>query len=307
MTKETRELRRGHPAAWRLFFRSRIGVAGLVIILLFGMAALTYPLLRSTVLVGEVYDPLFGYDFDVAVHPSSPGPGHPLGTDSLGRDVLSMLLAASRPTWVLAMTAALVTALVGLLVASVAAYHKGMTDSLLSHMSSAFLLLPAPLLLLIIGTGDLGQKIGPVQFGVIYGLVVGLGAAAIVLRTDALQVMAKPFMEAARVAGASGWRVIGRHLIPHMIPLAALVMMLAVVGAVVADGFASWLGQTGTRLSWGVMIYYAVTFPALSGPAWNAILPAGVALSIFAAAFYMVSVGLRQVVDPRRTSANRRA
>ncbi len=273
---------------------------GVIVILLFGLAALIYPFLRTNVLAGQVYDPLFGYDFDVLVHPSAPGQGHLLGTDALGRDVLSMLLASSRPTFVLALTAAFVTAVVGLIFATIGAYRRGWADGLTSHVSYAFLLLPAPIFMLILGTGELGEKIGPVQFGVLYGIVVGLGAAAIVLRSEGLQVMARPFVDASRVAGAGASRIIFRHLVPHMIPLAAVFMMLSVVGAVVAEGFASWLGQTGTRLSWGTMVYYAVTFPDASGvPPWNALIPAGLALSVFAAGFYMISVGLRQVVDPR--------
>jgi ABC-type dipeptide/oligopeptide/nickel transport system permease subunit len=84
-------------------------------------------------------------------------------------------------------------------------------------------------------------------------------------------------------------------------------MMLSVVGAVVAEGFASWFGQTANRLTWGTIVYYGVTFrnAATGLVAWHAILPPAIALSLFSAAFYLVSVGLREVADPRIKAVRR--
>ncbi len=291
----------------RDFIHNRLAVVGVTIIVAFGLSALVYPLLLGSVWETGLYDPVTGFDPDV-VHPSLPGPGHLFGTDALGRDVLSQLLAATRSTWVMAMVAALTTALIATLVGAVAALFRGWIDAAIARVSDAFLLLPAPIFMLVIGTSDRSQDIGPVDFGIIYGLITGIGAGAIVIRAQALKVIASPFIDAARVAGAGRWRVLTRHVLPHLYPLAAVYMMLSVVGAIVADGFASWLGQTGTRVNWGTMVYYGVNFPnPITGePVWNAILPPSLALSIFAAAFYLVSVGLREVADPRYRAARRR-
>ena len=303
----------GKPASirWRLvraslqttlrqFAGNRLSVIGLGIILFYGLVAIAYPTLIAPQLASGVYDPVTGFDPTV-VHPSGPGPGHLLGTDSLGRDVLVQLLAGALPTWILSVVAALVTAGVATAVGAISAAFRGIVDAVLARISDAFLLLPAPIFMLLIGSGEQSQQIGPWTFGLIYGFITGLGAGAIVLRAQALKVMASPFIDSARVAGASRTRLILRHVLPHLYPLAALYMMLAVVGAVVADAFSTWLGQTGTRVNWGTVVYYGVNFPnPLTGEiAWNVVLAPSLTLSIFAAGFYLVSVGLREVADPR--------
>jgi len=275
-------------------------MVGLVVVALFGLATMIHPILMGWVWPTGIYDPLTGFDPRVA-HPAPPHGWHWFGTDSLGRDVLSMMLAGTRPTWILAMSAAIVTAVVATAVASIGAFFGGFVDRVLGRFSDAFLLVPAPILMVVIGSGEFSDRIGPVTFGVVYGILAGAGAGAIVLRSHALKIMASPFMEAARVAGGGNWHLVSRHLLPHLYPLAVLFMMLSVVGAVVAEGFASWFGQTATRLTWGTIVYLGVTFrsPATGAVAWNAIAPPAIALSLFSAAFYLMAVGLRRIADPR--------
>ncbi len=294
-----RALRVGARHAWAQFRRNRLALIGLVVIAVFGVAAVLHPILMGWIWPTGVYDPLTGFD-PAVLHPAPPGPGHLLGTDPLGRDVLSQLLSATGPTFVLSVVAAFTTAILATASAALAAYYSRWTDRLLSGVSDALLLLPAPVFMVIIGS-DPQRSIGPVLFGLIYGVIAGLGAGAIVVRAQAVQIMVTPFIDAARVAGGGAARIIVRHVVPHLFPLAALFMMISVVGAVVADGFISFLGQTSVRLSWGTMVAYAVTFrnPITGAVAWNSILPPSIALSLFAAAFYLVSVGLREVADPR--------
>lgn len=294
-----RALRVGARHAWAQFRRNRLALIGLVIIGVFGLAAVSHPILMGWIWPTGIYDPLTGFDPSV-LHPSPPGPGHLLGTDPLGRDVLSQLLSATGPTFVLSVVAAFTTAILATASAALAAYYSSWTDRVLSGVSDALLLLPAPVFMVIIGS-DPQRAIGPVLFGLIYGIIAGLGAGAIVVRAQAVRVMVTPFIDAARVAGGGAGRIIVRHVVPHLFPLAALFMMISVVGAVVADGFISFLGQTSVRLSWGTMVAYAITFrnPITGAVSWNTILPPSIALSLFAAAFYLVSVGLREVADPR--------
>ena len=218
-----------------------------------------------------------------------------------------MLLAGLRPTWLLAISAAISTAVVATMVAAFGAFHRGWTDRILGRASDALLLLPAPIVMVVLGSGEFSQRMGPLRFGLIYGLLAGAGAGAIVLRSHALKVMASPFMESARTGGGDSWHLITRHLLPHLYPFAALFMMLAVVGAVVSEGFASFFGQTASRLTWGTIVYLGITFrdPIDGSIAWNSVVAPAVAISIFSAAFYSVSVGLRDLTDPRYRSARR--
>ncbi len=282
---------------WGLFSKNRLAVFGVALIFIYALMSITHPILMSTVWSKGVYDPHVGYDLEIFPHPSPPGLGHPLGTDTLGRDVLSRLLAATTPTFTLALTAALTTAIFSTLFAAFSAYAGGLIQSIQTHISDIFLLLPAPLVMIIIG-GTI--DINPFVFGLIYGLIAGLGGAAIVMRSQALTIIRKPYIEAALVSGASGVQIIFKHIIPNMLPLAAVQMLISVTGAVFADGFSTFLGISRTRLNWGSMIYDSFTYQAIN-PAitWNVLIPSALAISLFATAFYLIARGIHEVAEPR--------
>ncbi len=289
--------RRNLRAGWWIYTRNRLAVFGLVLFILYAVMAIAHPILMETVWPKGVYDPFTGYDLDIFIHPSLPSPRHLLGTDTLGRDVFSILLAATTPTFQMAIVAALTTALVGTVVGAVSAYYRGRVDGFFTHLADLSLLVPAPLLMVVIG---FVLDIKPVEFGLLYGVLTGLGGVAIVLRAHALTIVSRPFIEASKVAGGGAAHIIFRHLIPHMLPLAAVNMMLTVTGAVFADGFVAFLGLSRAKLNWGSMIYDAFTYQAISeNLAWNVLIPSALAISLFAAAFYFVSRGLQDVVDPR--------
>lgn len=292
--------RRQLREAWTVFSRNRLAVLGVALILLFALMSVAHPLLMATAWSKGVYDPQVGYDLDIFVHPSPPSPAHLLGTDTLGRDVLSRLLAATTPTFILALAAALTTAVLGTLSGALSVYFGGFLETILVHLSDVFLMAPAPLVMVVIG-GTI--EISPLTFGLLYGLIAGLGGAAIVLRAQALSIVHKPFIEAARVAGASGWQVVFTHLVPNMLPLAMVQMLVSVTGAVFSDGFSTFLGLSRTRLNWGSMIYDSFTFQAVNSTiTWNVLIPSALAISLFPAAFYMIARGVHEVTEPRLRS-----
>jgi peptide/nickel transport system permease protein len=290
---------------WAVFSQSRLAILGLVLIGIFGLMAIAHPILLKTVWPRPVYDPVTGFDMMIFAHPIPPAwvlggdTAHLLGTDTLGRDVLSMLLAATTPTFVLGLTAALTTAVVGTSMAVIAAYFRGTLDTVITNVADTFLLLPAPVIMVIIGARF--RDLGPVPLGLIYGFVIGAGPTALVLRSHALQVVSKPFMEAAHIAGGGAVHVITKHLLPAMMPLAALQMMIAVTGAVVADGFISFFGLTRTVSNWGTLIYDSFVYGQLNMTGtgiWHMLVPAALCFSFFAMGFYLVSRGLHRVASP---------
>lgn len=283
--------------AWRIYSTNHLAVLGLALILIYSLMSIAHPILMSTVWVKGVYDPYVGYDLDVFPHPSPLSSEHLLGTDTLGRDVLSRLLAATTPTFTLALTAALTTAVLGTLSGAISVYYRNMGGAILVHISDLFLLAPAPLIMVVIG-GTI--EISPAVFGLIYGLITGLGGAAIPLRSQALNIIHKPFVQASRVAGAGGVHIITKHLIPNLLPLAMVQMLVSVTGAVFADGFSTFLGLSRTRLNWGSMIYESFTYRSVNAAiTWNVLIPAALAISLFATAFYMIARGLHEVIEPR--------
>ncbi|HET9259596.1 MAG TPA: ABC transporter permease subunit [Acidimicrobiia bacterium] len=319
---------------WRIFFSNPIATVGFVIILLFAFMVLIHPLLMKTLWAGErdVYDPIVGYHapvvevevvetvtdpatqmqlsqarlsditlnvgdvVEMAIQPAPPSGTHWFGTDVFGRDVFSMILAGAWPTFVVGISAALVSATVAVIFSVSSATFKGRVDRALSRVSDVLLLLPAPLAMIILAGGTAGEFLTPLNFGITYGILAGASTAAIVLRSHALATVERPFIDAARVSGANGWYLARRHLLPHMIPLAAVTMVSAVVGAVVAHGFASWLAYSDDLSNWGAIMFVAIGFSNLQGVfAWNVLIAGAAAISIFCAGFYMISLGLKDV------------
>jgi peptide/nickel transport system permease protein len=248
---------RGFRENWSIFYRNKLAVFGLVLLIIYTLMAMLHPILMSTVWSNQVYNPDTGFDQRIFQHPAPPSTTHLLGTDNLGRDVLSRLLAATTPTFILAMTAALVTAALSTLVGALSAYYRGKLDAFFSHLSDLLLLAPAPLVMVVIS--GFGQ-IEALEFGLLYGFLAGLGGAAIIMRSYAATVMTKPFIDASRIAGAGAGQIIFNHLIPQMLPLAAVQTMLTITGAVFADGFSTFLGLSRVRLNWGSMIWDSFTF-----------------------------------------------
>lgn len=288
---------------WAHFRESRLAILGLVLIAIFGLMAVSHPILMNTVWPRSIYDPITGFDTQVFPHPAPPSNRHLLGTDTLGRDVLSRLLAATQPTFVIGLTAALATAVVGTFLSTIAAYFRGWVDLLITNVADVFLLFPAPMIMVVIGARY--NNIGPVYLGLIYGLVMGAGGTVLVMRAQAVQIVSKPFMEAAQISGGGAWHIITQHLLPSIMPLAALQMMISVTGAVVADGFISFFGITRTVNNWGTLIYDAFVYGSLQvgiDSTWNVLVPAAACFTLFALGFYLVSRGLQRVANPELRS-----
>lgn len=284
---------------WNIFAQSRLAILGLILVFIFGLLTIAYPILRNTVWASSVYDPITGFDMEVFPHPVPPGSRHLLGTDTLGRDVLSRLLAATPHTFVIGLTAAVATAIVGTMLSMAAAYFQGNVDTAITNLADIFLMLPAPVMMVIIGTRF--REISPFVLGLFYGVLSGAGGTTLVMRAQAILIVSKPFMEAAKIAGGGGRHIILKHLLPSLLPLAALQMMVAVTGAVVADGFISFFGIIRMSSNWGTIIYDAFIYAGISGSSgntWYSLVPAAMCFSLFALGFYLISRGLHRVASP---------
>jgi peptide/nickel transport system permease protein len=290
---------RGIREGWAVFRRNPLGLLGLALIVLFLLMPVAYTYLSENVWAPRIYDPEMGFDFEL-LHPTPPGPGHLLGTDVTGRDVLSVLLASSAHTLTVGASAALVAALIGILVGAISAYFRGRwIDQVFISLADTLLLLPAPLMMIILGSRF--RELSAWQFGLIYGAMLGFGSVGMGLRSLGLTIIARPFIQAARIAGGGRMHIIFHHLVPHLVPMTVLYMMVAVTGAVVADGFVSFFGFLRSTTNWGSMVFNAMTLGTqqMGVIQWNVLLPPAMSLSLFAGAFYFVSIGLQDVINPR--------
>jgi peptide/nickel transport system permease protein len=334
-----RLFRRSFSRNWSLFKENKMGVVGLVIIGIFGLMAISHPILMATVWDEAIYDPVRGYhavesevtiveevtdpttqlsleDARLQLNPFvavgdtvttvlQPAPPttqgdypHYLGTDPQGRDVLSQLLYSTRAAFLLGAIAAFTTVIIATTVGSVAAYFGGFIDGLFMRFADLILLLPLLPVLFVVGP-LFGLTM--INLGLIIGILNGFGGVAIVLKSQALAVKVKPYIDAAKVAGGGNYHVIFRHVVPNVLPLSFLYMMFGVTEAIAIESTLSFFGLLNVRMTWGLMINTAQSQGyLLSGiDYWWLLFPAGLAVSFLAFAFFIVGRGMDEVINPR--------
>ena len=286
----------------RLFASNPLGMIGLFVILAFAAMAIAHPILMATVwnvggLEGfQVYDPVAGFDFNV-IHPSPPSAAHLLGTDPLGRDILSQLMFSARNEFVLGLLAAVIVLIVATLVGVVSAYFGGFTDAVLMRTVDLVLMLPYVSFFVVLGTL---WELDFWTLAIVIGILAGFGGSALIIKSQALTIKVKPYIDAARVAGAGHTRIILSHIVPNVLPLAFLFMMFTVTGAIFTEATLSFLGVLNIRMSWGIMLQTANNLGYLSDfTIWWLAVPAGLAVTLLSGAFYLVGRGIEPIVNPR--------
>ncbi|HKW92490.1 MAG TPA: ABC transporter permease [Methylomirabilota bacterium] len=269
----------------RIFFRDRQAVLGLTIIVITAGAALAAPLVSP-------WDPLTSGS---AERLSPPGtPGHLLGTDEQGRDILSRLIWGGRASLLVGILPTVAAGVVALGLGLLAGYTGGLTDHVIMRALDVFFAFPLVLLAIAI-VGVIGPGMGNQMFAL---AVVLVPYSTRVVRTATLSVKPLEFVEATRALGASGGRLLARHLLPNVLP-PLLVYTSTLVGMmIVASAGLSFLGlgvQPPTP-DWGVMVGNGRL--VLYRASHVATIP-GIVIVVAALAFNFVGDGLREALDPR--------
>lgn len=283
---------------WKLFTRNPIGVIGLVIIVIFALMAIAHPILMRYVWEPRVYDPVIGYDIEIFQHPSPPSARHLLGTDPLGRDILSQLLYGTRFSFVLGISSALISVIIATTIGAVSAYYGGVIDMIFMRLADVVTMLPFIAILVVLSALF---EFNGFTLALVYGLLVGFGGQTIVIKSQALGIKVKPYIESARASGGSDWHIILTHMLPNLLPISFLFMMFTVTNAVFAEAALSFFGLLNIRMSWGIMINTAQAAGyLLAGPKYfHLLLPAGLAITLLCSAFYMVGRALDEIINPR--------
>jgi peptide/nickel transport system permease protein len=225
----------------------------------------------------------------------SPSLAHPLGTDQLGRDVLARVASGARISLVVASLVTLAGALVGGPIGLLAGTLGGASDGVVMRLMDAILAFP-PLILAMAITVGLGIGLNTAAIGV---AVVSVPWYARLLRSEAIRIRSLPFIEAAHAMGATRTRIIGRHVVPHMLPVLFIQMAAAFGYAVLALAGLSFVGlgaQVPTP-EWGAMITEGLSY-SLTGQWWISVFP-GIGLLITVTAASMLSDRMRDLLDPR--------
>ncbi|HVL98199.1 MAG TPA: nickel transporter permease [Egibacteraceae bacterium] len=274
----------------RRFFRDRLAMTGLAIVVAFGLAAVFAPALSP-------HDPNAQ---EVLARLAPPSLEHPLGTDHLGRDMLSRLLYGTRWSLGAAVAATLLVLVIGLPAGLVAGYYGGLLDTMIMRLVDVLLALP-PLVIALAVVGTLGPGVRNVMIALV-GVTWVLYAR--VVRGLALSLRDREYAVAARALGASNFRIMSRHIVPNMIsPVLVLASLQTgkLLLALAALGFFG-LGVQPPTPEWGTMLNQGRAF--LTSAPQLMIYP-GAAITLVVLGFNLLGDGLRDVFDPRLVATGR--
>jgi len=279
--------------AWQRFKRHRLAVMGAVVLLLFCAAAVCAPWLAPA-------DPYTSFRAEGSAYLvyAAPSPEHPLGTDALGRDVLSRLLYAARVSLPVGLLSVLLAALVGASIGAVAGYYGGWVDNVLMRLTDAVIAFPAMFLVM-----TLAAFLRPNVWNVILviGAIYWTGIARLV-RGEVLRLKETEFVAAAVAAGAKPARVIVRHLLPNALGPLLVATTFGMAEAILIESALSFLGVGVQQpiASWGNMLSDAGNIAVLAGRPWLWLAP-GAAILLTVLSINFVGDGLRDALDPRST------
>lgn len=282
----TRPPRSPWQLAWGRMRRAKLAMAGLVV-----LAALVLVAVFANVVAPEGED---DQDlFNIKAHPSA---HHWLGTDDLGRDVVSRLIYGGRVSLYVGISSAVLASALGMLAGAVSGYYGGWIDMVLMRFVDIVLAFPSIFLLLIVFSFDsIGRSATTVS---LYLGLFGWMWLARVIRGEFLALKERDFVEAARSVGVPDGRIILRHLLPNTVAAIIVSTTLSVAYNMLAEASLSFLGfgVDPSTPTWGNMLTSART-NALTEP-WLVIAP-GLVLTIAVLAVNFIGDGLRDAFDPK--------
>jgi len=264
--------------------RARLAPFGALVMVLAVLVALAAPLLAP-------YDPLAQ---NLGNTLAAPGRAHLLGTDNVGRDVLSRVIWGTRVSLVAGLVSVVLAVCAGSVLGVVAGYCGGRIDGVVMRVMDAVLSFPPLVLALALGA-VLGAGLG----GVLLALgVVYTPTFARLMRGQVLTITARDYVDAARALGASGWRVAARHVVPNAINPIIVQASLSVAFAILAEASLSFLGLgiQPPQASWGSMINAGRGY--LQQAPWIVFGP-GAALFVTVVGLNFVGDAVRDALDPR--------
>ena len=262
-----------------------LAALGLVLLAIFVVCAVFAPWLAP-------YDPA---RLDLAGRLMAPSGAHWLGTDELGRDILSRTIYGARISLIVSVSVVALSLAIGLVAGGLAGFYGGWIDTVMNiYVTNAFMSLPGILLAIAFVA-----FVGPGLFNVILALAIsGWVGYARLVRAQVMAVKEREFVEAARALGASDWRIMWRHVLPNTVQPLIVQGAIGMAGAVLAEATLSFLGLgvPPPAASWGAMLNDArshlfdsphlVFFPAM-------------AVMLTVLSFNFIGDALRDYMDPR--------
>ncbi|MBA2881194.1 peptide/nickel transport system permease protein [Desulfosalsimonas propionicica] len=277
---------------WALFYENPVGKLGVFLLVCFGiMALISY----IPPLIDPMYHPMTGVDPSISTA-TGPSAKHWLGTDNLGRDLFTQLLTGARIAFMVGISAAFMSIVFGTLIGMIAGYAGRVTDAALMRFADMIMVMPSLLVVLL-----LASLFGQLNIWIIVLLIALFRWPGVsrVIRSQTLSLKQRPFIDMARVAGASHMRIIFRHILPNVLPMACLYMTFRVTSAIIVEAALAFLGfGDPNTVSWGMMLQWVwKTGHMFQAPYW--LLPPGICISLITLSFYLIGRAMEEVLDPR--------
>lgn len=292
-------------SAMRRLVRNRVAMISGIFLILLILVAIIGPFVLPYQYAQQNYDAVT----------QGPSRAHPMGTDQLGRDILTRLVFGARISLTVGFVVQLVILLIGVPIGAISGYRGGWIDTFIMRVVDVLYAMPNLLFIILIMTfirGTLGDRgtsgvmatISSVdaKLGGLVGVYIGLGligwlTVSRIVRANTLSLKEREFVEAARGSGATGARILVRHILPNTIAPIVVASTLGIPGAILYEAGISFLGLgvIPPMPSWGLMISEAI--PNMRSHPHMLIFPAA-ALSLTVLAFNFLGDGLRDAVDP---------
>jgi peptide/nickel transport system permease protein len=270
--------------AWRKLKANKSAVVGLVIIIFFVTLAVIAPLL-------PIADPMATSWSAIRKAPSA---AHWLGTDDIGRDILSRMIWGARASLMAGVFSVGIAVAIGVPLGLISGYFGGWVDMIISRVTEAFLAMP-----FLVMAIALAAFLGPSLFNAM--IAIGLSAMPLFVRLtrgQVLSVKTEDYVEGARSIGLGHYQIITRYILPNVFSPLLVQASLTIATAIIAEASLSFLGlgQQPPAPSWGSMLNVAKNF--LSQAPWMAMWP-GAAIFLVVIGFNLLGDGLRDALDPR--------
>jgi peptide/nickel transport system permease protein len=273
---------------WREFAANRGGLIGLGVLALFVLTAIFIPVL--------IDDSALDVTKAAGGRLQPPSLQYLLGTDENGRSILALTLWGTRVSLLVGLSATLLSVGIGTTVGILAAHFGRWVSGILLPITDFFLILPSLVLAIALSTvldGGAGTIILAIG-------VVSWPTGARLVRAQTLSVEARPYIERSKALGGGHLHVIGKHVLPSVLPLVFVNTTLAVGGAIVSESTLSFLGLGDpNNVTWGSILHSANSSGAITYGAWWYLLPPGIAIALVVLAFTMVGRALETVLNPK--------
>jgi peptide/nickel transport system permease protein len=269
----------------RLLRGSRMGMIGVVILIVFLAIALLTPVFIE-----------FDKNQFSSNYFAKPSPQHLLGTDDVGRDVFSELMYGSRISLLVGITASAISVIIGGTIGILSGYYGRLTDEGLMRFTDIFLVIPQlPFMMLIAALA------GPSLLNII--IVIGVlswPSTARIVRSQVISIKERTFIERAKAIGASEQHIIRKHILPNTIPLMFANTVLIIAVAILTESTLAFLGLGDPLvISWGSMLHYAFVSLAMTNGAWWYFVPPGFCIAFVVLGFTFFGYAMDEILNPK--------